>query len=479
MAIANKILRVQLRNGALINFDPGKIRHAMLSAAGSIGGFGSHWQEGVNDLFLDRQNEDQIATILSDMVVVTLNSDPRYHIPNFPLHIEDIQNTIIHVLRSYGFVDVADVYEVFRWGKHWMRQGAITPEQFVGNGQPEAKASEILRRNAKWGCDTVAGLNEIVSNGRMSRIVQDSLALYEGELDAALGAFDRRIARGDRIRIVTVAGPSSSGKTTTTVKVHQRLVTRGINVVMMNLDDYFWPAHQHPVDWMADRDYETPHALDYNLINQHLRDLLAGRKIEMPSYDFKIGDRVPGRNLELPPDSVLLLDCLHGLYPPLTHGIPEEAKFRIYIENMNMLREGLGTTMGAVRFTDIRMLRRMVRDHRHRNHSPLLTLIHWDKVRRSELANIIPLWGRADALVNGGLPFDLPVLKPFVDPLFPSPKDLARFPGHLDAHLRLERVRRLLDSIASLPQHEIDAIPGDATIREFIGGSTLKIPHND
>jgi uridine kinase len=475
--IANKILRVKLRNGALTNFDPARIRHAIRGASSSIGGFHRALEPAIDE-FLASLPDDALSAHLADMVVLALNADPRHHIPNFPPHIEDVQDMIIHVLRSYGFIDVADVYETYRWGKHWIRQRDITAEQFVGNGFPEVKTRRILQANTEWGCDTVAGLNELVISGRYRPILEESIAQYERELDNAVTQFERRRAGGDNIRILIVAGPSSSGKTTTTVKIHQRLTARGIPLVMMNLDHYFWPAQQHPVDWMADRDYETPHALDYHLINRHLHQLLAGQEIEMPAYDFKLGERVKGQCLKLPHDACILLDCLHGLYPPLTHGIPDSAKFRIYIENLNMIYEGLGSTSRVVRFTDVRMLRRMLRDHAHRNHNPLLTLVHWEKVRKSELANIVPLWGRADALVNGGTPIDLPILKTFVEAILPTEESLKRFPGHLDALLRLDRVKRLLASTVPLPQEEVDRIPGDALIREFIGGSTLKIPHN-
>lgn len=479
MAIANKILRVKLRNGALTNFDPERCRRAIHAAARSIGGFGQHHEPGVNDWILQGHDDNQVATRLAEMVVMALNADARRHIPNFPPHVEDVQDMIIHVLRSYGFVDVADVYEAYRWGKHWVRNGDITESQFVGNGIPEEKTRQIQRANAELGCDSIAGLNELVNAGRGQELVDLSVAAYEADLDRAVQAFDRRTARGDRIRILIVAGPSSSGKTTTTVKLHQRLTARGVPLVMMNLDDYFWPALQHPVDWMADRDYETPHALDYNLINQHLHDLLEGREIQMPAYDFKLGERVPGRKLSIDRDACLLLDCLHGLYPPLTQGIADSAKFRVYLENMNMVYEGLGGTSRAVRFTDVRMMRRMLRDHRHRNHNPLLTLNHWEKVRKSELANIVPLWARADVIVNGGYLVDLPLLKPFVEDIFPSEAAVAKFPGHLDARMRRERVRRLLASVVPLPADVIAKIPGDSLVREFIGGGTLTIPHND
>jgi uridine kinase len=254
---------------------------------------------------------------------------------------------------------------------------------------------------------------------------------------------------------------------------------------MLNLDDYFWSLVEHPTDWINDRNYEAPEALDIQLINEHLRALLEGRTIEKPVYSFKEGRRVGSKPVRMAPDQILLLDCLHGLYPPISEGIDPAAQFRLYIETQNMLLEGDGSTGRRTHFTDVRLLRRMLRDARHRNHRPLRTLLHWHYVRAGELFSIIPLQGLADHVINGGMPFDLPVLKPFFsgpDSLLPAPEELADYAGFLDARIRYERVRALLESVVGLtPEqvHDHALIPGDALVREFIGGSTLQIPHNE
>lgn len=479
MAVDNKILRVQLRDGALTNFDPARIHQAILKAGLSVGGFAASQVPGVNDSLFSEREDSPIAARLAEMVVMALNLDPRHNVPNFPPHIEQVQDTIVHVLRSFGFVDVAEVYECYRWGKHWVREGGIPPDQFVANGFPDDKLKDIRAWNAARGVDTIAGLNEATRSGRIGSLIEESTARYEASLDRVIESYRARCDRGDTIRVVVVAGPSSSGKTTTTLKVRQRLIDLGVNIVMMNLDDYFWPINQHPTDWIADRDFETPHALDYNLINKHLKALLAGDEIQMPAYDFKRGERVLGRKLRVEKDAVLLLDCLHGLYPHLTSAIPDSNKFRIYLENLNVVAGGLGQSDTYIHFTDVRLLRRMVRDASHRNHPPLMTLLHWEKVRRSELACIIPFWGTVDAVVNGGLPFELPALKPFADRIFPKEDDLRPYRQLMDARLRFLRVRDLLSSVEPLDEDTIRTIPGESVIREFIGGSTLKIPHND
>jgi uridine kinase len=294
--------------------------------------------------------------------------------------------------------------------------------------------------------------------------------------------------------MIWVSGPSSSGKTTTTVKLTARLEKAGLRFLMLNLDDYFWSLIEHPTDWIDDRNFETPEALDIQLMNDQLRALLAGDAIDKPIYSFKEGRRVGTKRIEREPNQILLLDCLHGFYPPITAGIDPAAIFRVYIEAMNPLYEpnpmmplyhGDRTDRRLARFEDVRLLRRILRDTKHRNHPPLATVLHWHYVRAGELFSIIPLKGLADCVINGGMPFDLPVLKPFFvgeGGVWPTPADLKGYPSFLDAQIRHRRVSRLLESIEGLPLDVVNdhkVIPGDAVVREFVGNSTIRIPHNE
>jgi uridine kinase len=221
------------------------------------------------------------------------------------------------------------------------------------------------------------------------------------------------------------------------------------------------------------------------LLNQHLKALLNGQTIEKPIYSFKEGRRAGTKPVKLEKDQILLLDCLHGLYPPMTEGIDAAAQFRLYIETQNVLYEGDGTSQRMTKFTDVRLIRRMLRDARHRNHSPLLTVLHWHYVRAGELFSIIPLMGLADHVVNGGFPFDLAALKPFFvgdGGLLPRQAEIESYRGFLDAHIRYDRVRKLLESVEGFSKEVVngyDLIPGDAVVREFVGGGTIKIPHNE
>lgn len=486
MAVQNRIVKVQKRNRALVNFDPDRIRRAILRAAQSIGGFRQDHLADINSkVFSAWQTDDEIATFLAEAVVLCLNAEPQHFIANFPPTIETIQDQVVHVLRSYGFQNTADAYACYRWGRHWLREGAVTPSTFAGNGVPIDALEQSLAWNRQHGCDTVEGLNELVRGGRLKPLVQASLAAYEDSLDRAAARVVDRLNSGAPLRMLWITGPSCSGKTTTTVKLTERLKKFGLRFLMLNVDDYFWSLVEHPTDWINDRNYETPEAMDIQLLNRHLRELLAGETIQKPVYSFKEGRRLTCKPVKLEPGQILLLDCLHGLYPPLTEGIDPAAQFRFYIDTQNALFEGDGSSSRRTHPVDIRLMRRMLRDSRHRNHNPLLTLLHWHYVRAGELFSIVPLSGTADYTINGGFSFDLAVLKPFLlsEPApLPRAEDLQPYAGFLDARIRQERIRTLLDSVEGVPRELLagyDLLPGDALVREFIGGSTIQIPHND
>jgi len=495
MAVINRIGKVMKRNRALVTFDQERIYGAILRAAQSNGGFEQDYLEGINDrVFAAGSGDEGMSRFLSDLVVVCLNGNPYHEVSNFPPTVEDVQDAVIHVLRSTGFTRTADAYECFRWGHHWVRQGAIREDQFARNGYPAEHLDPFIEWNREHGCDTVEGLNAIVREDRAGELIAEAHARYERSLDAAAATVVKRLDKGDRLRMIWISGPSSSGKTTSTVKLTERLSADGMRFRMLNLDDYFWPLIEHPTDWINDRNYETPEAIDIQLVNDHLRALLAGDPIDKPVYSFKEGRRAGTTSVRLEDDEILLLDCLHGFYPPMTEGIDPSAIFRVYIEAMNPLYEVVvmkplvemeWTGRHLTRFEDVRLLRRMLRDAKHRNHPPLATLLHWHYVRAGELRSIIPLKGLADVVLNGGMPFDLPALKPFFsgeEGIWPDEADLEQYASFLDARIRHRRIARLLESVEGFhlaQANDASFIPGDAVVREFIGGSTVSIPHND
>lgn len=486
MPVENRIVKVLKRNRSLVRFDTGRIRNAILRAGTAIGGFHQDWVPGINDrVFPPGADDDSIADSLSEAVLLCLNSDPHHLIVNFPPTIEVIQDEVMHVLRGHGLQRTADAYACYRWSRHWLREDDVAPDQFVGNGLDTERHRQALAWNQEQGCHTQEGLNDIVRRGQLGSLIEAAQSRYETSLETAVATLTARLRQGDPIRLVWITGPSCSGKTTTTVKLTRALEREGLRFLMLNLDDYFWPLVEHPTDWINDRNYETPEALDIQLINQHLRTLLDGGAIEKPVYSFKEGRRVGSKTVRLAKDEVLLLDCLHGLYPPLTEGVDRRAEFRIFVDACNAMYEGDGSSKRILPDNDVRMLRRMLRDARHRNASPVFTLLHWHYVRAGELFSILPLEGRADVILNGGFPFDLPVMHPLLcaeGGALPAEESLADYPGFIDARIRLDRVRHVLGQTVGVPHHALadtGLIPGDAVIREFIGGSTVRIPHNE
>jgi uridine kinase len=274
--------------------------------------------------------------------------------------------------------------------------------------------------------------------------------------------------RRHELRLVIITGPSSSGKTTTTTKLSHLLTHMGLKLVPLTVDNYFFDLEVHPRDEFGDYDFETPQALDIALIDQHLVRLLAGEEVHLPFYDFKTGRRHDEQTpLRIGPDELILIDSLHGLYPQMTAGVPDRDKFRLYIEPLLQIK---GPDGQYVRWTDLRLMRRMVRDAAHRAYKPEQTLLHWHYVRKSELRHIIPYGARTDYIVNSGLPYELPVMRHrLLDSFAQWAEHYRSDPLRQDAAERAERVHRLLQAV--VPIADESPIPPDSLLREFIGGS--------
>jgi len=277
--------------------------------------------------------------------------------------------------------------------------------------------------------------------------------------------------RRDDLRIVLISGPSSSGKTTSTIKIGNILSQMGISLVALNVDNYFFDLDQHPIDEFGDYDFETPQALDLKLINEHLVDLVKGKEIQVPFYDFKLGKRTDKKTpLKIGKNDIILIDSLHGLFPPMTEDIDPERKFKLYLEPLLQMKDSQGQ---FIRWTDIRLMRRMLRDAAYRGYDPEKTLTHWHYVRSGEMRHIVPNNINADFIINSAMPYELSIYKAKLYEKFEEwEKKYADEPLREDAYKRAKRVYKLL---AEIPAVEDDSfVPGDSVIREFIGGSTLK-----
>lgn len=333
---------------------------------------------------------------------------------------------------------------------------------------PHWVTEKVLDWNRIHGVDTVQGLNRRVKDGSFPELIKAEEERYHDEVAKAAALIAEHL---DRIRIVIVAGPSSSGKTTTTTKISEKLQKLGYRFKLLNLDNYFWDLELHPKDEFGDYDFETPQALDLKLINQHLGELLEGKTVQSPCYNFKTGLReeetVP---FNLEENEILLLDCLHGLYQEMTDSITDSKKFRLYIETLSMMR---GIDNRWIRWTDIRLLRRMVRDIWHRSYSPVATIGHWHYVRKSEMKHIVPFITKVDYVFNGALSYELPIHKKYMFKYVIEAMDKFRdMPKKKDAYRRAERVFNLLNSIEVCADDSI--VPKDSLLREFIGGSSYE-----
>ena len=276
------------------------------------------------------------------------------------------------------------------------------------------------------------------------------------------------LERRNNLKIAIITGPSSSGKTTTTMKVGARLKRMGFNLVTLNVDNYFFDLELHPKDEFGDYDFETPQALDLAMINQHLARLIAGEEVFIPYYDMKTGRRCNDRTpIKLGPNDIILIDSLHGLYPDMTQDVPGEQKFKLYLEPLLQMK---GPDGKYVRWADLRLIRRMLRDAVHRAYDPRRTLEHWHYVRSSEMRNIIPHINEADYIVNTGLPYELPLYRPrLLDQFAQWEVQYQNDPLREDAYARAKRVHALLLSVT--PVEDDSPVPPDSVLREFIGGS--------
>jgi len=431
------------RDGQLVPYDRSRIANAIFKAAASIGGFG--FEEADR---LSLAAEQRAAESYAEQVPT----------------VEDLQDIVESVLMENGHVDTARAYIIYRHKRAEIREiqrGAVEATDNI----PYKHIYNVLRWNIEHGCESIGGINRIIEEGEYPGLVAACEERYANECRAA---GHRVLEHGGDVRLIIVAGPSSSGKTTTTIKMEKQLAAQGKKLKVINIDHYFFDLEMHPKDEFGDYDYETPQALDIDLINQHLEQLLAGKTVKTPHYDFHTGKRtLDVHEMRLAADEVLLMDCLHGLHSDMTRSVPDSHKFRLYIETLGQLRNGHDEFM---RWADHRLLRRMIRDSWSRNHDPLETLTHWHYVRKSELQNIIPFIGNVDFLVNSAMPYEFPALKNKLFHFFPEAME--RYQDDLkrqDAFLRARRVMQFLE-----PLHDrVDesCIPSNSLFREFIGGS--------
>ena len=319
---------------------------------------------------------------------------------------------------------------------------------------------KTLKRAHQWalatGCDTIVGINE--------RIEKDGdvefITLCEQKHNRQLCELGQMIEdEKESIRLICIAGPSSSGKTTFANRLRIELLSRGIKPLRISMDDYYLDRGDTPLDEDGKPDFESADALDINLFNQNLSDLIAGLEVDLPKYDFMQGKRVKGRTISVPLDQPIIIEGIHALNERLTSSIPAHQKFKIFIAPQSQVNIDNHNPMSL---TDLRLLRRIVRDHQFRNSSALSTIAMWPSVRKGEFKWIYPSQEGANYVFNSFSAYELSVMKKYAMPLLENvDSESEYFPV-------VERLVRMLKFFDDLPDKWV---PCNSIIREFIGGS--------
>ena len=324
------------------------------------------------------------------------------------------------------------------------------------------KMFDIFQEHHKWqeilGIRTVGDLNKAISQGHANRLIQISEALQEKKI----AEIADQIARRKGVRMVLIAGPSSSGKTTTCKRLSVQLAVNGLYPIGISLDDYFLDRDKTPRDENGDFDFEHLHALDLPLLNQQMNALMAGEEVELPRYNFQKGkSEKSGRKLKLKGNEVLVVEGIHALNPELTSEIPDNQIFRVYASALTTI---LLDSHNYIPTTDNRLLRRIIRDNKYRGVSAQETIRRWPSVRKGENRWIFPYQENADAMFNTAMLFELAVIKQQAAPL------LEQVYENCDEFTEAYRLKKFLQYIKPIPE---DQIPPTSLLREFLGGSSF------
>lgn len=329
---------------------------------------------------------------------------------------------------------------------------------------PEKKLFAIQKESMKWGelmdVTTVGDLNEHIVTGK----VNDLILIQEALQEKKIAEIAEAIAADPRKKLIMIAGPSSSGKTTFSHRLAIQLAVNGIKPHPIPMDNYFVDREKTPRDENGDYDFECVEALDIELFNQNMTDLLAGKEVELPGFDFRLGKRqYTGRRLQLGEKDVLVIEGIHALNDQLSSSLPRENKFKIYISALTQLNID---EHNRIPTTDGRLLRRIIRDARTRGTSAKNTIAMWPSVRRGEEHYIFPNQEEADVMFNSALIYELAVLKSYAQPLLFGIERTA--PEYVEA----KRLLKFLDYFVAIPG---ESIPHNSLLREFIGGGCFEV----
>ncbi len=320
----------------------------------------------------------------------------------------------------------------------------------------------LIDKHTDWlknlNISTMAGIHRQVTDGRSRDLIMVCEALHT----KLLSNISEQIEARPDVRLLCLAGPSSSGKTTSSRRLRVQLLSSGIKSATLELDNYFVDRERTPLDRSGKPDFEALEALDLDLVNEQIAALLAGDEVTVPKFDFINGKRTPGCKMRLAPDELLVIEGIHGLNDRLTESVPADKKYRIFICPLTGTNIDFHNRIGT---TDTRLLRRMVRDARTRGHSAEATLMQWPLVVRGSHRHIFPYQEYADTLFNTALAYEAPVLKGYVTPLLKTVREDSPVYGE---------ATRLLSLLEYVPVIPSDDVPNLSVLREFIGGSCFE-----
>lgn len=332
--------------------------------------------------------------------------------------------------------------------------------------QPLSKQNSLLnvfKRYGSWlhrlGIDSVGALNDSIDQGHIRKLILVSEALHELRITEIAAQIEEK---SEEIDVILIAGPSSSGKTTFSKRLTIQLLARGISPFPLEMDKYFVDREKTPLDENGEWNFEDLEAVDRSRLSADIIRLIHGEEVQLPYYDFSTGTSGEGETVHLRPGQIIILEGIHGLNPDLLTDFPRSSTFRIYVSALTQLNLDRHNRVST---TDTRLIRRIVRDARERGYSAMDTINRWESVRRGEKQYIFPYQDYADVMFNSALVYEMAALKPLAEPL------LRQVPHNSRAHIEAKRLLAFLEWFLPL---DIEMIPDNSILREFIGSSILK-----
>ena len=364
-----------------------------------------------------------------------------------------------YLMPSTGYIKSYDLFK-YRNGVILMaasEDDKHIPKKFV----PQPKLANIYKEAEEWsnlmGVDKVLSLNKIIEEKKYGEIIRIVEALHEKKIGQIAD-----IIKQENKRIILIAAPSSSGKTSFATRLCIHLKVNNLNPVSISLDNYFVDRDKTLLDEFGKLDYESINAINLERFNKDLKDLLEGKKVQLPRYNFITGKSEAGEILQIEKNQPIILEGIHGLNPVLTASIPDDEKFKIYLSALTQLNLD---DHNRIPTTDLRLIRRIVRDNQFRGHTAEMTIMGWPSVRRGEEKNIFPYQEEADVMFNTACVYELALLKTYAKPL------LEHIGEDSEAYIEAKRLLKFLQYFVELD--DLSDIPPTAIIREFIGGSKI------